>query len=356
MQAADAFAFETNQLTGLDGFGNIQFDRTVQGFYFHDRAQRRLAETDVLFGVDVKILASESRVGPDMDADIQVAGLAAAAGRLTITGQTNGFSAFDFNLFVFFQRPAAAAMLADFFRFLALAMTGRTNRRGLESAENRALDRANLALASALATGGHLAPGFHARAGTNIANRIFVKPDGLFGAKNRFFEINFHIYLNVLAFARPTTATPPTGGSTENIAEAAEDVAQIAKVKSLRRAGKIAKAVKTGKSALGLGLLKSGAELVVLLALLRVRQNLKGLIGFFEFLRVAAFLVRMILMGQTAKSRLDVVHRGGFIYAENFVVVFGHTFCHSERKAAIVILDPLIQQNTKGILRPSASE
>ena len=70
-------------------------------------------------------------------------------------------------------------------------------------------------------------------------------------------------------------------------------------------------------------------ELVIGRALLRILQNLVGLLGFLEVLLrrlIVRITVRMIFHRQTPIGFFQLIVTGRFLDAENFVVI---PFCHA---------------------------
>jgi len=63
--------------------------------------------------------------------------------------------------------------------------------------------------------------------------------------------------------------------------------------------------------------------LIVLGALVFVRQYLVGFVYFLELFRVAAF-VRMVLVRQITIRFFDIVGARGFFNPQNFVIIFAH--------------------------------
>src|SRR5439155_14128473 len=89
-----------------------------------------------------------------------------------------------------------------------------------------------------------------------------------------------------------------------------------------------------GLGGCGIDVVRIKAKLVVNFALLGIAQNVVGFrerLEFFFGCFVSGIDVRVILARKLAKRLADVVHRGGLLYAEDFVIVFfgcgGHLEC-----------------------------
>ena len=73
------------------------------------------------------------------------------------------------------------------------------------------------------------------------------------------------------------------------------------------------------------------AVLVIALALRGVAQHLVGLVDLLELglgLLVAGIQVWVVLLGQLAVGLLDLIVRGGAVYAQHLVVI-SFIFCHT---------------------------
>ena len=175
-------------------------------------------------------------------------------------------------------------------------------RRAVEGILERDLDRRALVLARVAAEAAHVAH-VEAAAATTAAKRCAA-------TEQRREEIG---KIRPAASATTTTAT-----------EAARATAAAARemLFPLRRRLEI------------LPGLPVGAELVVGLALLRIRQDLVGLVGFLEpvFRALRLVLVRVELLREFSVRALDVLRRSIAANTENLVVVLEfHERCQPER-------------------------
>ena len=119
-----------------------------------------------------------------------------------------------------------------------------------------------------------------------------------------------------------------TGGTAAKAAaeEGGENVAQIHIIKAAEAAAKAAAA--TGPE---VGIHPCMAVLVIALALRGVTQHLVGLVDLLELglgLLVAGIQVGVVLLGQLAVGLLDLIIRGGAVYAQHLVVI-SFIFCHT---------------------------
>ena len=119
-----------------------------------------------------------------------------------------------------------------------------------------------------------------------------------------------------------------TGGTAAEAAaeEGGENVAQIHIIKAAEAAAKAATA--TGSK---VRIHPCMAVLVIALALRGVAQHLVGLVDLLEpglGLLVAGIQVGVVLLGQLAVGLLDLIVRGGAVYAQHLVVI-SFIFCHT---------------------------
>src|SRR5579859_6402185 len=243
-------------------------------------------------------LALEDGVFANPHLDIQVAGGSAVAARLALAVQANAVAGIDPGGYgdgqgLFLAHPAltvtGVAGVAD---DLAAALAARA---GLLDGENRLL-HAHLALTVAGIAGFRCSPFRRARALTGLALGQGGNPDLGVGAEHGLFEIELQLVAQIGAAKYLRPAALPAG---ENIAEHfTQDVAEGL----------------AGAEAAAAAAFESGMpELIVDRPLLRVAEDLVGLLGLFEFMfrfriRIA---VRMILHGEAAIGLLDVRLRRG---------------------------------------------
>src|SRR5439155_1307151 len=152
------------------------------------------------------------------------------------------------------------------------------------------------AAAGALGADRRRRPRLRARAAALAAGRLELNGDGGLDAAQRVLEREPHLDLEVAPASAPLLLLLAAASE-----EAAEEVAQVGEVEPLRVE---AEATGPGPGAV------LAAEAVVLLALLRVREHVVGVLDLLEALLrlgVARVRVRMVLPGELAVGLLDLV-------------------------------------------------
>src|SRR6267378_1977701 len=251
----------------------------------------------------------EDGMFPNPHFDIQVAGRSAVAARLALAVQANAVAGIDPGGYgdgqgLFLAHPAlTVAGIAGVADDLASALAARA---GLLDGENRLL-HAHLALTVA----GIAGLGCSALGGARTLAGLALGQGGNLdlgvGAEHGLFEIE----LQLVAQIGPAKYLRPAALSAgEDVAEHfTEDVAEC-----------LAGAEAAAAAAFEAGM----SELIVDRPLLRVAQNLVGLLGLLEFMfrfRILRIAVRMKFHGEAAIRLFDIRLRRGSGHIEELVII-----------------------------------
>ena len=267
----------------------------------------------------------------DADRDHQIAARAAVCAGIALTRNAEGLAVVDAgrNIHVELVRaldPALAlAAGAGGLDQLASAAAGGAGGGGLHRHAHEALRGADLTGAAALGAG----LGLCALGAAGAAALVAVFNPGnvqlLLGAEGRLLKGDLHLGDDVFAAGGAVCAAAAAGASAAE--EVAEDVAQISE------AAEAAEALK-GIPGVGVevGIDACEAVLVVSGPLIRVGQDLVGLVDLLEFiLRVGLVVdVRMVFRRELAEGPFDLVLSGVFFHAENLVVISLVFACHMD--------------------------
>ncbi len=193
---------------------------------------------------------------------------------------------------------------------------------GCESA-NSPCASADDAAAAALGTGPGCRARLRSRSLARRARRLEADRNRRLHAAQRVLEGEIELDLHVLAAPaalrlRPHAATPAAEDPAEQVAEIAE-LAEVERERTARPE---------------LGTAARGAPGVVLLALLRVGEDVVGGLHLLEHLLrlfVTRVLVRVVLPGELAVGLLDLVLRGALLEAEHLVQVLSRSRRHALR-------------------------
>ena len=259
----------------------------------------------------------------DADLDVQVTCGAAIGARLAVTGRADAHAFvdtgrnLDFQGFLLLDAALAVAVGAGIRDDLAGAVAVRA---GLLHAE-KALTHVHRARAVTGRTGLGAGAWLGARAMAVLAFVPGRDANLRVLAMCGFFQRDLHGVRQVAASVhlRTTAATSPATGCAEDVAK---DVT--------KGVGKAPKAFCATTACTHVRIDASVTELVVGLALLRVRQHLVGLFDLLELLfgflgLVPLIAVRVILHGQFAVGLLDLVFGGRLGHPEHFIkIAFRH--------------------------------
>jgi len=333
--ALDAFAAQAEDLAALRFVRDLELGRAVQCRDLDLAAERRGAEADRHFAVQVVVVALENRVCLEVDLHIQISRRAAVDAMLTLAGQSDAVAFIDparnfyRQRFVLLDPAGAVARAAGVGDEASGAVAFRT---GLLNREEALLQpdltaagagRAGLGRGAGLGTGALAGlAGFHGR-DANLG----------FGAERCLLKRNFEVVAQV-------GAAIDAGASAATATAAAEDLVEDA-------AEGVAKTAATATAHASLGINPGVAVLIVGGALVAIGEDLVGLFGFLEVLfrfGIVRIAVRVVFHGQLAVGLLDLVVAGVTIDAEDFVKVFFG--CHDQLTLCSVFKDG----------RPSASE
>ena len=257
-------------------------------------------------------------------ADEQIAGRAAVHAAVALAVQRDGLAVVDTggdghaDLVLTADAAHTAAGLAGLVDDLARAAAFRTRRGGLRHAEGRALG--GTYGAAALAVGADLGRRAGGAAGALAVGALLHAADrDLFlAAEGRLLKGYVHAGAQIVAAARRVGIA--ARGAEAAAEKAREDVAQVAE---------IAEALKSAAAEAGGGIKGGVAELVVLRALVVVREDLVGLVDLLEPLLtglVAGVQVRVILLCELSVCFFDLFGARALLQAEYLVIIA--FFCH----------------------------
>ena len=323
--AAVAVAFHHGQTLAAQPLGGAGlgagFDVYLQlgaldGGDFHLAAQSGRGEVEQQVVDQVGLLADEGVVLFLLNVYLDVAVYAVVAAGVALAGHvhhhavghTGGY--LDLYHFLAFHNALALALLALVLDDGALTLAGGTDSLRLHHAEHGALGAYRVAAAVA---GGALlaaAAGLGTRAGAVGAAHVLAYLELLGDTGRNLLKRKAYLQAKVAAAvlrtalltAAETAETAKAAMTAEYVAEHGENVVHAETA-----------AAETAESAGGLK-----AELVILLALLRVMEHLVGLGGLLEFLLgflVAGVAVGVVFDGYLAVGGLDLVVRGLLAYA-----------------------------------------
>src|SRR5256886_13339478 len=312
LQLRRALALHAQQRPVLRAGLDLHRDRAVRGRHLDGRTERGLRERDR--DLDDQVVASALVQLRRLDArdDVEVARLAAREAGLTLALQADAGAVLDAgrDLDRVALRPALApGAAAAGTRVLDHGPVAMTARAGLRQ------DEESLALrhhTTAVAFGADLRrrAGLRARAVALRARRLQRDRDLRLDTLERVLEGEIDLHLDVAAAlgAGSSAARPAAEDAAEEIAEVAEvadvEVAEV-DVAALEAAAPVRR-----------------AEGVVLLALLRIGEQVVGALDFLESLLgrgVARITVRVVLARELAVGLLDLVGRGALCDAQDLV-------------------------------------
>jgi hypothetical protein len=285
------------------------------------RPERGLREPDPSLVDQLGALAPEARVGGDVDGDIQASGRPAPRPGLALVGQPDLMALVDARRDRDPEGPAAlgpavaAAGRAGRLDDPALAAAAGAGRDVDHLAEHRLADHPDLAAALALGARRRVRSGLGAAAAARLAPPEDRELDLLLRAQDRLLERDPEVVPEIRAGRR---AAAPRGAG-----RAAEE-----RVEDVREAAHPTEA--GGDVRLHSG----GAEHVVALPALRVRQDLVRLVELLEPLRrrrVGAD-VRVPLLGQAPERLLDLRVGRRPLHSERGVVVRA---CHQRARIRV---------------------
>src|SRR4029453_2884611 len=312
-----AAALDPQQLPVLGAAGHLQRHRAVRRRYVDSGPQCRVGERDR--HVDDEVGAAplvDRRLGYARD-DMQISGRAAGGPGLALSLEPDPGAVLDAgrNLHRVALRsalaPGSTAARARIFDHGAVPAAAWA---GLREREEPLALRDHSA-ATALGTDLRRRAGLRTRSATLAASRVDLNRDPRLDSLERVLEREVDLDLEIGAALGPRLL-----GSTASATEdPAEDVAEIPEIADVEvEVARREAATPAGAS-----------ERVVLLALLRVREHVVGVLDLLEALLgrlVARVSVRVVLAGQLSVSLLDLVGGSALRYAEGAVQILsrGH--------------------------------
>ena len=295
------------------------------------RPADRLRDRERDLDLEVVAATMEDRRGTDVRDHVEVARRAAVAPSLALAGEPHARALLDPGRDVHAVlldralRAAARTRRARLVNHGAGAVAARARLRDREQALTLGLDAAALALRADL----RLRAGLGARAATGRARRGGRHRQRDLRALHRLCERDRDLGLQVAAalLARPASPGRRARPATE---EVGQDVAEAADVEA--EAGALA-----GRAARPAAAHPEHAAAVVLLALLRVAQDVVGRLDLLEALLgllVAGIAVRVVLARQLAVGLLDLLGRGLLVDPEDLVRVHPATTTRAGRRTS----------------------
>src|SRR5262245_20782031 len=308
-----AAATEADLRAGLGPGLDLEVLVAVDRRHRDRRPEGRLGDRDVGHVVELGPVASELRVGRDVDRDIERARGTAPSADLALVREADLVALVDAGRDRHPERPlalrAALALAgrAGFLDDLALALADRARADVQHLAEHRPAGRPDLAAAAAVVAGLGLGARLRAVAAARLAPAVDGELDLLLRPMDGLFERDPEVVAEIGAgrgVAAPRVAAHrPAEERVEDVAEGAERGRVEAEAALAAEAGP--------------------AEHVVRLATLRVGEDLVGLVDLLEALssgRVGVD-VGVPLLGQLPEGLLDVGVARGSLDAEGCVVV-----------------------------------
>ncbi len=330
-EEGDAAALEAKGLARLGALGYLHVHGAVQGRHLHRGAQRRLHEGDGHLHHHVIAAALEELVGLDGDIHVEIAVVPAVGARITAPldpeprALIHALRYGHIHLMPLSGMAGAMALLAGVLDNLARAAAAGAGGLVYDAAEGGVLHllahaRA-LAVRALLCVRAALAMAFGALLRAGIGDLHLL-------AEGRLLEGKLQLVAEIRAPLRPNAARAAAAATAEEHVENIVEAAASAEAsKATAKAPEAATASSVATHAVFKG---SVAELVIGLLLLRILQDLVGLIDLLELLlgclRVIAIEVRMILAGHFLVGLFYLRLARALLDAKDFIVIafFAH--------------------------------